>query len=305
MTRDGHQRAKEHFLEACERPVADRPGSLDRSCADDADLRELVVRMLAVDEQTPDFLAPPIARTADGIRAGELLDGKYAVIERIGEGGLGEVWRAHQGQPVQRDVAVKVVKPGLDTRRVVARFEAERQTLAILDHPNIAKVLDAGSTPQGRPYFVMELIDGRPITDHVEALGLDLRARLELFLTVCSAAQHAHQKGIIHRDIKPSNGWRAAPWSARPRDDPRRPAVHLRARRGLYFPRLAWLVLDPTVGCTGDRLALDCLRFLEGVSSEYRSAAERGVSIRNTEPEAVLFLGSRDEKDWRSVRLSL
>ena len=131
--------------------------------------------------------------------------GPYKLLEQIGEGGFGVVFMAEQTQPVRRKVALKVLKPGMDTRQVVARFEAERQALAIMDHPNIAKVFDGGATGSGRPYFVMELVKGVPITEYCDQNHLTPRQRLELFVPVCQAVQHAHQKGIIHRDLKPSN----------------------------------------------------------------------------------------------------
>ena len=131
--------------------------------------------------------------------------GPYKLLEQIGEGGMGVVYLAEQTQPVRRKVALKIIKPGMDTRQVIARFEAERQALALMDHPNIAKVLDAGATDTGRPYFVMELVKGVPITTYCDTVHLTPRERLELFIPVCQAIQHAHQKGIIHRDIKPSN----------------------------------------------------------------------------------------------------
>ena len=131
--------------------------------------------------------------------------GPYKLLEQIGEGGMGVVFMAEQTEPVQRTVALKIIKPGMDTRQVIARFEAERQALALMDHPNIAKVLDAGTTDSGRPYFVMELVKGVPITKYCDEHHLPLRERLELFMQVCQAVQHAHQKGIIHRDLKPSN----------------------------------------------------------------------------------------------------
>jgi len=132
------------------------------------------------------------------------IDG-YRLMEQIGEGGFGLVFVAEQSHPVKRKVALKVIKPGMDTRQVIARFEAERQALALMEHPNIAKVFDAGATETGRPYFVMELVRGIPITDYCDRKQLSPRERLELFATVCHAIQHAHQKGVIHRDIKPSN----------------------------------------------------------------------------------------------------
>jgi serine/threonine protein kinase len=131
--------------------------------------------------------------------------GPYRLVEALGEGGMGAVFLAEQAEPVRRRVALKVIKPGMDTDAVVARFETEKQALALMDHPNIAKVHDAGTTPAGRPYFVMELVQGVPITDYCDAARLNPRQRLELFIPVCQAVQHAHQKGVIHRDIKPSN----------------------------------------------------------------------------------------------------
>src|SRR5438132_2501500 len=131
--------------------------------------------------------------------------GSYKLLEQIGEGGFGVVFMAEQQAPIRRKVALKVLKPGMDTRQVIARFDAERQALALMDHPNIAKVFDGGATPSGRPYFVMELVKGLPITEFCDQNQLTPRQRLELFLPVCQAVQHAHQKGIIHRDLKPSN----------------------------------------------------------------------------------------------------
>src|SRR5262249_54483753 len=133
------------------------------------------------------------------------LVGPYKLMEQIGEGGFGLVFVAEQQRPVRRKVALKVIKPGMDSSQVIARFEAERQALALMDHPNIAKVLDAGATDSGRPYFVMELVRGIPITDYCDQNQLTPRERLELFVDVCHAIQHAHQKGVIHRDVKPSN----------------------------------------------------------------------------------------------------
>src|SRR5262249_37752948 len=129
----------------------------------------------------------------------------YKLLEQIGEGGFGVVFLAEQTEPVRRKVALKILKPGMDTRQVVARLETERQALAIMDHPNIARVFDGGATTTGRPYFVMELVKGIPITDYCDQNQLTPRERLEVFITVCQAVQHAHQKGIIHRDLKPSN----------------------------------------------------------------------------------------------------
>ena len=140
----------------------------------------------------------------DAVGPSEVID-QYKLLEQIGEGGMGVVYLAEQTQPIRRKVALKIIKPGMSSRQVIARFEAERQALALMDHPNIAKVFDAGSTAQGRPYFVMELVKGIPITEYCDRLHLAPRERLELLVSVCQAIQHAHQKGIIHRDIKPSN----------------------------------------------------------------------------------------------------
>jgi serine/threonine protein kinase len=140
-----------------------------------------------------------------GESLGVTIDGKYKLIEEIGEGGMGTVFLAQQTEPVKRLVAVKVIKPGMDSKTVLARFEAERQALAIMDHPNIARVLDAGTTEEGRPFFVMELVKGVPLTHYYDHHRLSVNARLELFVSICQAVQHAHQKGIIHRDLKPGN----------------------------------------------------------------------------------------------------
>ncbi|MHC4521014.1 MAG: serine/threonine protein kinase [Planctomycetota bacterium] len=131
--------------------------------------------------------------------------GRYKLLHVLGEGGMGIVYLAQQAEPIRRHVALKVVKPGMDSARVIARFEAERQALALLDHPNIARVHDAGTTEAGRPYFVMEYVQGLPITDYCDQQKLTIDQRLRLFQRVCDAVQHAHQKGIIHRDLKPSN----------------------------------------------------------------------------------------------------
>src|SRR5262245_46318901 len=143
------------------------------------------------------------------------MTGPYELLERVGEGGMGTVWMAEQKGPIHRRVAVKLIKAGMDSRQVLARFEAERQALALMDHPNIARVLDAGTTGTGRPYFVMDLVKGVPITRYCDEHRLTPRQRLELFVPVCQAVQHAHQKGVIHRDLKPSNVL-VAPYDGRP-----------------------------------------------------------------------------------------
>ena len=201
------------FCEALERPSAqERAAYLDRACGADLALRARVEDLLRAQQRAPNFLegdsSEHHAVTTDDEPITEhpgTIIGPYKLMEQIGEGGMGLVFVAEQQHPVRRKVALKVIKPGMDTRAVVARFEAERQALAIMDHPNIAKVLDGGETASGRPYFVMELVKGVPITDYCDQDQVPVRERLQLFLHVCEAVQHAHQKGIIHRDIKPSN----------------------------------------------------------------------------------------------------
>jgi serine/threonine protein kinase/WD40 repeat protein len=202
--------ARSVFLAAVERAPDQWPALLDEACGDDAGLRARVDQLLHAHQAMGSIhggaAAAPTATTDDPIseRPGAVI-GPYKLLEQIGEGGFGVVFMAEQQQPLRRKVALKVLKPGMDTRQVVARFEAERQALALMDHPHIAKVLDGGATPAGRPYFVMELVKGVPITDFCDQNQLTPRQRLELFLPVCQAVQHAHQKGIIHRDLKPSN----------------------------------------------------------------------------------------------------
>jgi serine/threonine protein kinase len=211
------QQAKDVFLQALEIAVpAERAAFLDAACAEDDGLRQRVEALLAAHERPESLLD----RAAVAVVGGATLShpatpapfegpgsrvGPYLLLEPLGEGGMGTVFLAEQSAPVRRRVALKVIKPGMDTAQVVARFEAERQALALMDHPNIAKVFDAGATPSGRPYFVMERVDGVPITRYCDDHRLSPRERLELFIPVCQAVQHAHQKGIIHRDLKPSN----------------------------------------------------------------------------------------------------
>jgi serine/threonine protein kinase/tetratricopeptide (TPR) repeat protein len=188
---------------------AQRAAYLDRACASQPGLREHLDALLSMDAQAGSFLeAPAPAVTAEELplaeRPGTVI-GHYRLLEQIGEGGFGIVFMAEQQEPIRRKVALKVLKPGMDSRQVIARFEAERQALALMDHPNIAKVLDAGQTAGGRPYFVMELVKGLPVTAYSDQSRFTTRERLELFVSVCQAVQHAHQKGIIHRDLKPSN----------------------------------------------------------------------------------------------------
>ncbi len=201
------------FLTALEKSsVGERSAYLDEACAGDLDLRARVEALITEHENPGSFLdGPPLVRNRTDLSQSTLLErdgtvvGRYKLLEQIGEGGFGVVFMAEQLEPVRRNVAVKIIKPGMDSKPVIARFESERQALAMMDHQNIAKVLDAGTTDLGRPYFVMELVKGSPITQFCDDHKLTPDQRLELFIPVCHAIQHAHQKGIIHRDIKPSN----------------------------------------------------------------------------------------------------
>src|SRR5256886_17127286 len=207
---------------------AQRKVFLDAACANNAELRRRLENLLSAAEGAEKFFeesgaalsapgGPEESATGEGGKGGTVRVtpppeeqpgariGHYKLLEKVGEGGCGVVYVAEQEEPVRRRVALKVIKPGMDTRQVVARFEAERQALAMMDHPNIAKVLDAGTTENGRPYFLMELVRGIRITDYCDQNHLDTTQRLELCIRVCNAVQHAHQKGIIHRDLKPSN----------------------------------------------------------------------------------------------------
>jgi eukaryotic-like serine/threonine-protein kinase len=202
------EREIEVFNAVLELPAAKRVAYLDRVCAGDATLRQRVEELLEAGDEAGVFLQNPAAVPSGPVVPGEKPGdkiGRYKLLQQIGEGGCGVVYMAEQEEPVRRRVALKVIKLGMDTKSVIARFEAERQALALMDHPNIAKVLDAGATDTGRPYFVMELVRGIKITDYCDQNNLSTRERLDLFIQVCHAIQHAHQKGVIHRDIKPSN----------------------------------------------------------------------------------------------------
>ena len=209
---------------------ADRAAYLSEVCKGDQALRRRVEGLLALQDRGDSSRSKSLeeAETAIGVHGGlfgsvhaghedsraDSADGggqrgriidRYKLLQKVGEGGFGEVWMAEQREPVSRRVALKIIKLGMDTNHVIARFEAERQALALMDHPNIARVFDAGATDTGRPYFVMELVKGVSITEYCDKKQMSSRDRLRLFLQVCAAVQHAHQKGIIHRDLKPSN----------------------------------------------------------------------------------------------------
>ena len=225
---------------ALAKPQAERAAYLDTACAGNRELRAAVLTLLSSHDTSEGVLdgsprdlaatldsnaaqlndavtealdprrgpAPVVADGADfriGAMAGVVISGRYTLESRIGEGGMGEVWVAQQTEPVRRKVALKLIKPGMDSRAVLQRFEQERQALALMDHPNIAKVLDGGITPNGQPFFVMEMVDGLPLTKFCDEAKLTPKERLELFVPICQAVQHAHQKGIIHRDLKPAN----------------------------------------------------------------------------------------------------
>jgi tetratricopeptide (TPR) repeat protein len=202
---------REIFLAALQQPNAEeRAAFLDQACGANVALRDHIAALLAEHEKLGSYLEAPVAAGQRTVAASPTMSagaviGSYKLLEQIGEGGMGTVWMAQQTEPVKRVVALKLIKAGMDSKQVIARFEAERQALALMDHPNIARVLDAGTTENGRPYFVMDLVKGVPITKYCDEHRLTPRQRLELFIPVCQAIQHAHQKGIIHRDLKPSN----------------------------------------------------------------------------------------------------
>ncbi len=201
----------EVFMGAIQLPIEQRVAFLDQVCAGDQQLRRRIEALLksndragAFLEQPPEVVSEGRAKADTGEKPGDRVD-RYKLLQQIGEGGCGVVFMAEQEEPVRRRVALKIIKPGMDTKSVIARFEAERQALALMDHRNIAKIFDAGATESGRPYFVMELVRGIKITEYCDQHSLATEERLKLFVQVCQAIQHAHQKGIIHRDIKPSN----------------------------------------------------------------------------------------------------
>jgi serine/threonine protein kinase len=219
-------RFKDLFVAACDLAFPERVELLDRECTDDRELRECVESLLRAHDacicrlhdppfapaESRDFTAPgngtgitPTVNFRPEQAPGATIDGRFRLHEKIGEGGMGEVWVANQSKPVKRKVALKLIKPGMDSRAVLQRFEQERQALAILDHPHIARVLDAGLTTSAQPFFVMELVNGLPLSKFCDDAKLRPSNRLELFLAICQGVQHAHQKGIVHRDLKPAN----------------------------------------------------------------------------------------------------
>jgi serine/threonine protein kinase/tetratricopeptide (TPR) repeat protein len=211
MCAEDNKNEEQIYYQAISKPPGERQAYLKEACGDDAELLGRIEALLKAHEQAGSFLKVPVFGPDVTLDTSPLTEGpgtiigRYKLLEQIGEGGFGVVYMAEQQEPIRRRVALKIIKLGMDTRQVIARFEAERQALAMMDHPNIAGVLDAGATETGRPYFVMELVKGIPITEYCDKNNLDTRQRLELFIDVCKAVQHAHQKGIIHRDIKPSN----------------------------------------------------------------------------------------------------
>ncbi len=207
-----HGDIKAIFCNAIEKDTAEeRAAYLDEVCGNSPDLRAQIEELLALHDKAGHFLETPAFNPDVTLDLSPLAEGpgtvvgRYKLLEKIGEGGMAIVYMAEQQEPIRRKVALKIIKLGMDTKQVIARFEVERQALAMMDHPNIAKVLDAGATETGRPYFVMELVTGVSITEYCDQNNLSTKERLDLFIQVCNAVQHAHQKGIIHRDIKPTN----------------------------------------------------------------------------------------------------
>ncbi|MDH3464141.1 MAG: serine/threonine protein kinase, partial [Acidimicrobiia bacterium] len=207
MSGDRHGRLSELYLQACDLDPTELDNFITEKCAGRPSLAEELRRMVGQDKEPPDILrtgsmarglAPANVPIPKGI-------GPYRITELLGEGGMGIVYRATQDAPIRREVAVKLIKLGIETETVVQRFESERQTLALMNHPNIARVIDAGTTEYGRSYFAMEFVVGVPITHFCDDRRLTVHERLELFIKVCDGVQHAHHNGIIHRDIKPSN----------------------------------------------------------------------------------------------------
>ena len=212
VTDKNRERIKAIFVEAYrKKTLQERSLYLDEACGSDADLRAELESLLEAHDKYGSFLEDSPVVSDITLDSSALAEGpgtviaNYKLLEKIGEGGMAVVYMAEQKKPLRRKVALKIIKLGMDTKQVIARFEVERQALAMMEHPNIAKVLDAGSTETGRPYFVMELVKGVSITEYCDTNRLNTKERLELFVPTCNAVHHAHQKGIIHRDLKPSN----------------------------------------------------------------------------------------------------
>src|ERR1700734_3561039 len=216
MSTHDWQKVEEILHQAMALAPEQRPEFLDAACGSDADLRaELNSLLLAGENLSDEFLKSPLRgvlerqiveiESASALAAGQIFAQRFELVRKLGEGGMGQVWLAEQLAPVRRQVAVKLIKAGMYDETVVQRFKSERQSLAIMDHPAIAKVFDAGTTPQGQPYLVMEYVPGLPITEYCDQHKLPIKNRLELFIQACEGVQHAHQKAVIHRDLKPAN----------------------------------------------------------------------------------------------------
>jgi eukaryotic-like serine/threonine-protein kinase len=203
-TKQEWEKIKELFGAALEREPSRRAAFLDQACGDDASLRQEIESLLEAHDSSSNLWQHPLRPQFPEDTEGRSI-GPYRLIEKVGEGGMGQVWLAEQSAPLQRKVALKLIRWGMYDDSLLHRFQAERQSLAVMDHPAIAKVFDAGATPEGQPYFVMEYVAGVPITDYCDQKKLKVRERLELFMKVCDGVQHAHQKAIIHRDLKPAN----------------------------------------------------------------------------------------------------
>jgi eukaryotic-like serine/threonine-protein kinase len=212
MERGRWQQIEELYHSAATLRPEEQAAFLDRACRDDPELRRELESLLAHDKQAEDFIESPALEIAvgqlawgeDQSLAGRMI-GHYRILSLLGGGGMGQVWLAEQTAPVKRQVALKLIRAGMFDSAALQRFQSERQSLAIMDHPTIAKVFDAGTTADGQPYFVMEYVPGVPITDYCDQEKLKIAERLELFVKLCEGVQHAHQKAIIHRDLKPAN----------------------------------------------------------------------------------------------------
>src|SRR5215813_1507801 len=199
------QKVKEIVGSALERPAAERRAYLDQVCSDDSELRADVESLLSAYPDSGTFFESFWPDSSAKAESQAQVIGPYRLLQELGVGGMGQVWLAEQSEPIRRQVALKLIRAGMYDSATVQRFKAERQSLAIMDHPTIAKICDAGSTPARQPYLVMEYVDGQPITNNCDSRKLTIRERLQLFMRVCEGVQHAHQKAIIHRDLKPSN----------------------------------------------------------------------------------------------------